>query len=265
MATVKEIYDVLDQRAPFSTQLDFDNAGHLLGRSGAEVARLLIALDITAEVIAEAAEIGAALIVSHHPLIWGQISSVTDGDLTGRRLLALMERGISAICAHTNLDAAEGGVNTVLAERLGLHDLLPLQEEGVDAAGRPYGIGRVGLLKGGEKNLSAFAERVKRELAAPGLRMLDAGRPVQKVAVVGGAGGSMLAQVLAQGCDTFVTSELKHDQYLEARERGLNLIDAGHYATEALVCPVLAAWLREAFPSVDVHLSEQERAPLFCL
>ncbi len=255
MATVGEIYRFLNHKAPFALQAGFDNAGFLVGREEKTVTRILVALDITAEVIDEAIHQGAELIVSHHPVIWGQISSVTDRSRTGRNLLALAEHRIAAICAHTNLDAVEEGVNSVLAEALGLASPVPLQEDGRMEDGTPYGIGRVGLRAGGAAQLPDFAREVKEILHVPGLRFLDAGKPVQKVAVGGGACGGMLSQAAAHGCDTFVTAEVKHDSYLEARDLGLNLLDAGHHATEALICPVLADWLRHAFPAVRVEVT----------
>ena len=134
MATVKDVWNLLDRKAPFRTQMDFDNAGFLVGRGDQQVARVLVALDITPEVIREAAEKGCQLILAHHPVIWGKVGQITDETATGRKVLALIEQGIAAICAHTNLDAAEGGVNTALALRLGLRDQVPLAVDGTDEA-----------------------------------------------------------------------------------------------------------------------------------
>ena len=170
MATVKQLYDLLDRKAPFRTQMDFDNAGFLVGRGDRTVTRVLVALDITPEVIAEAAEKGCQLILAHHPVIWGKLGQVTDESATGRKVLALIEKGIAAICAHTNLDAAEGGVNTALAQRLGLENPVPLETDGVDEAGRPYGIGRVGSLPGGPLSLADFARKAKENLGLAGIR-----------------------------------------------------------------------------------------------
>ena len=258
MATVKEIYDLLDRKAPFRYQMDFDNAGFLVGRGDAQVSGILVALDITPAVIQEAVDKNCQLIVAHHPVIWGKLGQVTDESSTGKNVLALIEQGIAAICAHTNLDAAEGGVNTQLALRVGLTDTVPLEEMGVDPEGRPYGIGRVGKLPDGPLPLDTFAQRVKEGLHLGGLRALDAGRPVEKVAVGGGACGSMLPLVQAMGCDTFLTSDLKHDLYLEARTLGINLLDAGHYSTEAVVCPTLVQWVQEAFPALEVLLAQRQ-------
>lgn len=258
MATVNEIYALLDRKAPFRTQMDFDNAGFLVGRGEREVNRVLVALDITASVIQEAVDKGCQLILAHHPVIWGTIGRVTDETTTGRNLLRLIEENIAAICAHTNLDAAEGGVNSVLAQRVGLTACVPLEEMGRDETGKPYGIGRVGDLPDGPLSLENFAQKVKDALGLTGIRVLDAGCPVARVAVGGGACGSMLPLVKAMGCDTFLTADLKHDLYLEAQALGINLLDGGHYSTEAVVCPALAQWIVEAFPSLSVTVAENQ-------
>lgn len=254
---VEDVYRFLQQKAPFELQMEFDNAGFLVGRSGQEVRRILIALDITEEVIREAVEYSAQLIVSHHPVIWGGAKSVTDQTLMGRKLLALAENHIAAICAHTNLDAVAGGVNDALALRLGLTDVEQLHQDGVDAAGRPYGIGRVGLVP--RQNLYDFAQGVRALLGSRGLRLVDGGRPVHKVAVGGGACAGMMADVLAKGCDTFVTADVKYDGFLDARAQGLNLIDAGHFPTEQVVCPVLQGWLSKQFPQLTVDISRRHQ------
>ena len=264
MATVLDIYRYLDKKAPFSLQMSFDNAGFLVGRGEAEVTRLMVALDITEEVTAEAAEAGCQLIVSHHPIIFHPAKAVTDSDPTGRCLLALTENRIAAICAHTNLDAVEGGVNDALAQKLGLSDIGQLHQDGLDPEGRPYGIGRIGTVEGFE-TAPRFAAFVRTALNADGLRLEDAGRPVRRVAVGGGACGDMLLDAAAKGCDTFVTADIKYNTFLDARAMGLNLIDAGHFSTENVVCPVLADWLREGFPEIGIFHSLRHKEVFSCL
>jgi len=253
--TVGMVFEFLQEKAPFELQESFDNAGFLIGRKEASVSRILVALDITEQVAQEAVEQGVQLIVAHHPVIFGGVKSVTDQSVTGRILLSLAENGIAAICAHTNLDSVEGGVNDALALRLGLTDIGQLKQVGVDGQGRPYGIGRVGLVP--EQALYDFAMAVKRLLGANGIRLVDGGRPVQMVAVGGGACADMMGDVLAQGCDTFVTSDVKYHQFLEARALGLNLVDAGHFPTENVVCPVLRDWLAKRFPHTSVTVSQR--------
>ena len=259
MAAVADIFRALDERAPFETQMDFDNAGFLVGRGDRQVKRILVALDITGEVAREAVESGCQLIVSHHPVIFHPVRSVTDGDVTGEILLRLIEGGVAAICAHTNLDAAQGGVNDCLAAALGLEQIGQLHQDGVDRAGRPYGIGRVGLACPSGLSAGEYAAFVKERLGAASVRFADGGRPIRRVAVGGGSCASMMEDALAAGCDAFVTADVKYDQYLQAKARGLTLMDAGHFATENVVCAPLARWLAGCFPGVEVRLSQRHK------
>lgn len=258
MATVKDIFRSLNEKAPFDSQLSFDNAGFLVGRGEKEVQRILVALDITESVANEAVECQADLIVSHHPVIWNAPKSITDESILGRKLLTLIQHDIAAVCAHTNLDAAKGGVNDCLAAALGLQDTQLLKVYGYYTDGTPYGIEQIGTLSEESISLVEFAAAVKEKLKANGVRYVDSGRLVHKVAVGGGSCSSSLNDVFAAGCDTFVTADVKYDSFLDAKALGLNLIDAGHYPTENLVCPVLVDWLKTAFPQVDVLLSKHK-------
>ncbi len=255
VTTVGNVFTFLQEKAPFEIQESFDNAGFLVGWEESSISKILVALDITEQVVQEAVDQGAQLIVAHHPVIFGGVKSVTDQTVTGRILLRLVENGIAAICAHTNLDSAEGGVNDVLALRLGLTDIGQLKQIGVDGQGRPYGIGRVGFVS--EQTLYDFAMGVKQLLGANGIRLVDGGKPVHMIAVGGGACADMMKDALAQGCDTFVTSDVKYHQFLEAKALGLNLVDAGHFPTEDVICPVIRDWLAKRFPDVSVSISKR--------
>lgn len=257
MTTVGEVFSFLQEKAPFELQAGFDNSGFLVGRENAAVSKILVALDITESVVHEAAEQGAQLIVSHHPVIFDGAKTVTDQTETGRIVLLMAEKGIAAICAHTNLDAVEGGVNEALALRLGLTDIDQLHQDGVDQHGKPYGIGRVGFVP--KQPLYDFAMAVKQLLGANGIRLVDGGKPAHKIAVGGGACASMMEDALALGCDTFITSDVKYNNFLEAKAYGLNLVDAGHFPTENVVCPVLQEWLTQRFPQIAVSVSQRHR------
>ena len=246
MTTVKDIYDLLADKAPVEKKLDFDNVGLLVGRSGNKVERVLAALDITDEVIEEAISLRADLIVSHHPLFF-ELKSVSDGTWTGERALTLAENRIAAICMHTNLDAAQGGVNDALLSAVGCTYAEELDPETM--------IGRIGF-RPHETPLPDFLAEVKAALCCNGLRYHDAGRPVHKVAVCGGSGGGEIALAHAAGCDTYVTADIKYDPFLEAKHLGMNLIDADHFCTENVVVPVLKRWINEAFPAVKVTVSK---------
>lgn len=259
MAEVRDIYQFIDRIAPFHTQEGFDNAGFLVGRGDRDVKKVLVALDITEEVVQEAVQWGAELIVAHHPVIFQPVKSVTDETVAGRVLLALTENRIAAICAHTNLDAAHGGVNGCLARVLELTEIGQLCQAGVDDKGRPYGIGRTGTAHQPGLSTAEYAAFVKEKLGSACLRFVDGGRPVRRVAVGGGACGSMLEDAIAQNCDTFVTADVKYNQFLEAKAMGLNLLDAGHFPTENVVCAPLARRLAKEFPQAEVMVSQIHR------
>lgn len=254
MAVVKDVLKILEIFAPVRLKMDFDNVGLLVGYSENKVDRLLVSLDITEEVIAEAVRERAQLIVSHHPLFFS-VNSVTDTDRTGRKLTALLSNHISAVCMHTNLDAASGGVNDALAEVAGLTQTALLADEVFDDDGQPHSYGRVGYLKAPVK-LSDYLAFMKDRLKAGGLRYHDAGRDVSKVAAVGGSGGSYLKNAVVQGCDTLLTADIKYDVFLEAKEYGINLIDGGHFCTENVVTPVLIKIIKEAFPNITATISK---------
>lgn len=245
MTTVNDILAYLSGKAPLDLALSFDNVGLLVGRRDRVVSRILTALDITDEVIQEAIHLKADLIVSHHPLFF-ELKTVTDQSWAAERALTLAENSIAAICMHTNLDAASGGVNDALLHALGA--------EG-DQALEDSGIGRIGQLPA-PVQLEDFLNRVKTALNGNGLRYHNAGKVVHKIAVCGGSGGINIALANQAGCDTYVTADIKYDQFLEAKHLGLNLIDADHFCTENVVVPVLHGWLTNAFPAVDVRISQ---------
>ena len=259
MAAVTDILQSLDGWAPFETQMDFDNSGFLVGRGQREVKKILVALDITEDVAEEASRWSADLIVSHHPVIFHPVQAITDESATGRILIQLLERSIAAICAHTNLDAALGGVNDCLANVLGLQETELLTRDGLDREGRPYGIGRIGTAKNSGSCAQKYAAFVKEALGAASVRYVDAGRVVNRVAVGGGACASMLDSAVKAGCDTFVTSDVRYHEYLEAKALRINLIDAGHFPTENVVCPALVHFLSQTFPELTVCQSEIHR------
>ena len=257
MTTVGDILSYLETLAPRSMKMDWDNVGLLCGGKNRPVTKILVALDPFEGVCREAAGWGAELILTHHPLIFQPLKAVTDDTAIGRAVQLLCAKGISAINAHTNLDCAPGGVNDCLASRLGLKEVRVIAPSGVDALGRPWGLLRQGVVE--KQALSDFLPHVKAALRCDGLRYVDGGKPVERVAVGGGACASELLEAVQAGCDTFVTADVKYNQFWDAHDLGLNLIDAGHFATENPVVSLLAAKLTEQFPGISVKISETHR------
>ena len=211
-----------------------------------------MALDPFEDVCQEALEMEADLLVTHHALIWNP-GFVTDMDAQGRNTLFLIENNIACINAHTNLDCAPGGVNDVLAEKMGLQNIRVINPKGTDKQGRQWGLLRQGTVE--PTALPDFLATVKKQLGCPGLRYTDAGKPVCRVAVGGGACASELMEAVQAGCDTFVTADVKYNQFWDAQNYGINIIDAGHFYTENPVCVYLAQQLRQAFPKITVAMS----------
>ena len=249
MTTVADILNFIEGIAPPYMKMDWDNCGLLCGRKNKEVRKILVALDPFRNVVQEAIDLGADLIVTHHPLIFrSPLMAVNEDTETGRLVLELMEHGIAAINAHTNLDLAPGGVNDVLAQTLGLQNIQIINP--IDN----YGLLRCGTVA--EQPLSAFLTAVKENLHCEGIRYVDNGKPVRKVAVGGGSCADEMQEALDAGCDTFVTADVKYNQFRTAYELGLNLIDAGHFHTENPTMPILSEKLAAQFPEVSVEFSK---------
>lgn len=257
MTTVSDILSYLETLAPRSMKMDWDNVGLLCGGRNRPVTKVLVALDPFEGVCREASQWGAELIVTHHPLIFSPLKALTDDTAIGRSVQLLCASGISAINAHTNLDCAPGGVNDCLARALGLGNVQVIAPSGVDELGRPWGLLRQGTVD--SQSLADFLPNVKSVLNCEGLRYVDGGKSVHRVAVGGGACASELMDAVNAGCDTFVTADVKYNQFWDARDLGLNLIDAGHFATENPVVSLLAAKIAAQFPAVSVKVSETHR------
>lgn len=263
MVTVADILEFLESIAPLSMKEDWDRVGLNCGRINQPVTKVLVSLDPSPEACEEAVQTGAQLLLTHHALIW-EAGFVNDSTQQGRSVLKLIENGISHINAHTNLDCAPGGVNDILAKKLGLQDIQVIAPKGKDAQGRPWGLLRMGTVS--SQSLDTFLPYVKEQLGCDGLRFVEGTKTVSRVAVGGGACAGEMQQVIDAGCDTFVTADAKYNHFWDARNAGLNLIDAGHFHTENPVCGYLAEQLQKAFPELTVCVSEKhnECTKFFC-
>ena len=244
---VQTIYDFLNTYCPYDLAMDWDNPGLNVGRREREVSRVLLAMDITDRVIDRAIEQGCELIITHHPLIFDPLRQVNGDSPTAHYVLRLAENGIAHIACHTNLDAAEGGVNTLLAAACGMENA-PL-------------FGGIGRIADCETTLTALIANLKERLPAATCLGVKAHEAIHRIAVVGGSGGSMLEEAMEAGCDTFVTGEAKHNHALLAADCNINLLMLGHYETEYIALPPLAEALKAAYPALQVELMPHQ-APL---
>ena len=256
MSTVKDIFTFINTVAPPYMKESWDNVGLNCGRMDKRVKTILVALDPFAGVCEEAVAVNADLLVTHHALLWNP-GFITDETQQGKNTLFLIEHGIPCINAHTNLDCAPGGVNDTLATALGLRDVTVVKPVGTDENEREYGLLRCGFAE--EQPLETFLQHVKTTLGCEGLRYADGGKSVRKVCVGGGACGSELMDAYHAGCDTFVTSDVKYNQFWDARDLGMTIIDAGHFHTENPVVKVLAEKIQNAFPEIRVIVSKTHR------
>ena len=252
--SVQTVYEAMSRIAPPELAEGWDNPG-LLVDCGKPVRRALTALDITPAVLAEAKRLDCGLIVAHHPVIFAPLKRMDRRDVP----FLLAEGGVSAICMHTNFDAAEGGVNDTLAGLFGLRGAAPFAN----------GCGRVGEVDPiAVPALAALAQQRLGALCVPPLagpavqvKYTDNGRPVRRLAVISGAGGSLFEEALAAGADCLLTGEASHHAAIDAARLGLGLVAAGHYATEYPALAALAARLQQAVPGLDVFASRENRDP----
>ncbi len=254
MSTISDILKSIENFAPSYMKEPWDNVGLNCGHTDQEVRTILVALDPSIEACREAKEIGADLLLTHHALIW-KAGFVTDQTIWGKETLFLIENGIACINAHTNLDECPGGVNDELARLLGLKNVQVIHPRGVDAQGREWGLLRCGEVE--EQTLEQFMDTVKSALGIPVLRYVNCSKPVRKVCVGGGSCGSELMDAVNAGCDTFVTADVKYNQFFDSRDNGMSIIDAGHFYTENPVVRVLADKISAAFPEIRVEISKK--------
>ncbi|TLM70559.1 Nif3-like dinuclear metal center hexameric protein [Pseudarthrobacter sp. NamB4] len=245
--TLADVLLAVEELWPESLAESWDEVGLVAGHPSAPVAKVMFAVDPTLQVIEEAVEWGAGLLITHHPLLLKGVTTVAATTPKGRAVHRLIESGTALLTVHTNGDSAVGGVSDVLADALGLKDVAPLI---VAANGLPEeGIGRVGDLAEAV-SLGDFAGRVFEILpaVAGGVRVSgDRNGLVRRVAVCGGAGDSLFDEVRASNADVYVTADLRHHPASEAREAALNgrpyLVDVSHFASEWLWLPAAAAAL----------------------
>lgn len=221
--TVRDIYEKLCDRIPEELREEWDNDGIMcLSDEYKDIHRALVALDVTEEIVEYAIDNGFDLILSHHPLVFRPISAIDPENHVARKLIKLISAGVSVISLHTRADKVKGGVNDCLATLIGLCDVEPFGDEC---------LGRIGRLEM-EMGLDEFATHVKEVLGTEHVVISDAYNPVYTVALVGGDGKDFVKEAIEIGADTYISGRIGYNVMEEAAEMGINLIEAGHYATE---------------------------------
>lgn len=251
MTTVSDIYKYIDELAPFRIQDKWDNAGLLVGSMESKVDRVLLALDATVKVCAEAKALGCGLVVTHHPVIFDPLRRLSDNDPA----CILLKSGIACICAHTNLDSAEYSISDIMCDRLGMkntHELMEANRRD-PVKGRDVGYGAIGECS--EMTPWELAKLCENVFGCIAIKYSAGTRNIRRVGMISGAGSDGIEKAIEKKLDALVTSEVKHHQFLEAERIGITLIDAGHHETEAIAMPYLQEKLSERFASVEFRLT----------
>lgn len=257
----EQIICLLEQLAAEDYACEWDNPGLLAGRMDREVKRIVIALDATDDVVDLAVSRKADMLLTHHPLIFKAVKKVNDQDFIGRRLLRMIENGISYYAMHTNFDIAPGCMADLAAEYLKLSDCRVLEVTGQSEAGE-YGIGKIGILPE-EMTLSQLGTYVKDCFGLPFVTiygMDEVQGAVRKIAVSPGSGSSMISHGLKGGVQVLVTGDIGHHEGIDAAANGMAVIDAGHYGVEHIFIDFMAGYINKI---TDGEIEIIKAAPAF--
>lgn len=247
MITANDIYAALDAAAPFVLQESYDNSGLLVGDGTEAITKVLIALDITIPVVEEAAALGAQLILSHHPVIWGGLKQVSPL----HPVWHLIEKHITAIASHTCMDIATEGTNRMLGDAL--RNVLPLCDN-ITPLHFLSGSRTLGCCCDLQHPLKPedFIHALQQALHCEGIRYYHGHTSIQRIAWCGGSGGNLIPDALLCGADALITGDLKHSEWCDAVNRGIAVFDCGHFFTEQPVLTQFRHILQTAFPTLEI-------------
>ncbi|TWT89024.1 GTP cyclohydrolase 1 type 2 [Pseudobythopirellula maris] len=268
--TVRDIVDWLELLAPAALAEEWDNVGLLVGDPAAGAGRVMTCLTVTPETADEAIAGDADLVVAHHPMMFRPVQRLTTDTVEGAMLWRLAGAGVAVLSAHTAFDSAVGGINQQLAEGIGLEKITPFEpaigadvDDASDGSLSGPGVGRCGAPKGGETDLATLVDATKRFLGIESVGVVgQADKPIKRVGLACGSGGSLLSMAVAAGCDALVTGEASFHSCLEARAHGLALLLTGHYASERFAMERMADRLSVELVGVEAWASRAESDPI---
>lgn len=247
--TVKDIIDVLERLSPPDAACGWDNVGLMAGDSNAPVSKILVTLDVDEDAIDKAVECSADMIVSHHPLIFKGIKSVTSDSLTGKRLITLIRNNISCFAMHTNFDIC-GSMGQAAADVLGLKGAVTLEVTREDG----NGLGKIADVTDETViTVAQWAEKIKKSFDVPTVKVFgDLTKNVYRLAIYPGSGSDAVRPAIEDNADLLVTGDIGHHLGIDAAAQGLAVIDAGHYGIEHVFIKFIADYIREKLPRMPV-------------
>ncbi|CUO98095.1 Nif3-like dinuclear metal center hexameric protein [Clostridium disporicum] len=257
MKKVKEIIEVMETLAPTFLKEDFDNVGLMVGDREKEVKKVLLALDCTLKVVEEAKENNVDLIITHHPLIFRRPNNITTDTIQGRKIIELIKNDISLYSSHTNLDSAKSGLNDSIPKLLG-YDSSEILE--VNKRDEKAGLGRIVTLDKPTK-LDEIVDNVKKALNINNLRVVKGKEEVNKIAIINGSGQDFIGKAVSKGADCIITGDTTYHFASDYKEMGINIIDAGHFASEQIVFFNVMKNIIDKFTDVEFILSKVEEDP----
>ena len=255
--TVEKIITLLNQQAPESSALDWDNVGLLVGDKDWDVDKVYIALDATEEVIDDAIEAGAQLIVTHHPMIFKSVNKVTADHFVGRRILKLIEHHIAVYAMHTNFDIH--GMTDLAQNVLGIKQSVVLDVcETDEESQEEYGIGCVGMLDD-MMTLEQFATYVREAFHLTHVKVFgDADTEIRMVAISPGSGRGAVGNAIRKAADVLVTGDIDHHTGIDAVAKGLCIVDAGHYGVEHIFISYIANYLQGKTGTLEIVCAQKK-------
>lgn len=245
---VKDITGAIEEFAPLSVQESWDNSGLIIGSPESEVSGVLFGFDCTPELVDEAVETGADMIVTHHPLIFGGIKKISPEDPVGLAVMKAVAAGISVYAAHTTADKVISGVSGAMAERLGLVNVRILEKDGENS-----GLGAVGDLPS-PMSAEEAVKYVKEKFSLTAARCSRyIGTPVSRIAMCGGSGSSLIPEAMAAGAQLYVSGDISYHHFFTPQ--GFMVMDIGHFESEVDIVEILFSLIRKKFPNFAVHVS----------
>ena len=258
MPRIKDIIEIFESLAPFSSQEDYDNSGLIIGDPEQEISKILLCIDSTEAVVEEAIENSCDLIVAHHPIIFRGIKRFNLGNYVEKTVEKAIKTNISILAIHTNLDNSLLGVNKIIAEKIGIKKIKILKPKNINT---DLGAGMIGDLPKSQ-SWESFLDKIKGIFKASVLRHTEIVKEkVQKIAICGGAGSFLLDEAIAQNADVYISADFKYHEFFDADGK-IMILDPGHFESEQFTTELFKEIISGKFPNIALRFSVVKTNPI---